>query len=196
MKAIIKKLAVPKVILRYIMMNFTDLKTIKCLILNVKIMNVLDNYSKDILEKARRGFQWNCLEGHLIVAQWLYSLGGINIHADNEYAFKYSCQNGHLIVAQWLYSLGDVDIHHQHEYAFRASCDEGHLDVAQWLYVLGQVNIHAYNEEAFRWSCQAGHLAVAQWLYSLGGINIHADNKSVFKYSRKEILNWLNMIKN
>ena len=53
---IIKKNNVPKVILRYIMMNFLDIKSIKNLVLIVKEMNVLDNYSKNILEKQK----WIC----------------------------------------------------------------------------------------------------------------------------------------
>ena len=50
---IIKKNNVPKVILRYIMMNFLDIKSITNLVLTIKEMNVLDNYSKNILEKAK-----------------------------------------------------------------------------------------------------------------------------------------------
>ena len=37
---------VPRVILRYIIMNFLDLTSIKTLILTVKKINVLDDYSK------------------------------------------------------------------------------------------------------------------------------------------------------
>ena len=51
------------------------------------------------------------VNGHLQVAQWLYSLdtdNPINIHIENEYAFRWACDNGHLQVAQWLYSL-DTD---------------------------------------------------------------------------------------
>ena len=67
MQKIIEKLTVPKVILRYIIMNFTNIKTIENVIPHVKIMNVLDNYSKDILTKAKRGFQYNCENGHLLL---------------------------------------------------------------------------------------------------------------------------------
>ena len=88
---IINELKIPNVILRYIMMIFLDLSTINNLLLTVKKMNVLDNYSKDLIIKANNGFQWNCENGHLTVAKWLYSLGGVNIHANNESAFQWSC---------------------------------------------------------------------------------------------------------
>ena len=65
MQDLINKLCVPKVLLRYIMMNFTNIDTIKNLILNV-----LDIHSKNILEKAQKGFDWNCKHGHLTAAKW------------------------------------------------------------------------------------------------------------------------------
>ena len=137
---IINRLRIPNVILRYIMMIFLDLLTINNLLLTVKKMNVLDDYSKDLIVKANNGFQWNCENGHLTVAKWLYSLGRVNIHAGGENAFKWSCRNGHLIVAQWLYSLGRVNIHADNEFAFQMSCINGHLIVAKWLYSLGKEN--------------------------------------------------------
>ena len=195
---IIRQHRIPKVILRFIIMNFLDLSTINNLLLTVKEMNVLDNYSKDLIAKSTYGFIWNCENGHLTVAQWLYSFGDGNIHQENEYAFRLSCQNGHLTVVQWLYSLGDVNIHQENEYAFRLSCQNGNLTVAQWLYSLGDVNIHQQNEYAFRLSCANGHLTVAQWLYSLGDVNIHAtceNYEHAFKLSCKNghltVAQWL-----
>ena len=160
---IINKLRVPKVILRFIMMNFLDLNTIKNMLLTVKEMNILDNCSKDLLVKADKGFIWNCRQGHLTVAKWLYSVGGgeVNVNVDKKYAFIWSCHYGHLTVAKWLYSLGGIDV-------------------------------RADDESAFLWSFIKGHLTVTLWLYSLGQINIHADSKSPFKYTRQRISNWLN----
>ena len=56
--------------------------------------------------KSKKGFIWNCEKGHLDVVKWLFSLGGVNIHANGEYAFRLSCENGHMDVAKWLFSLG------------------------------------------------------------------------------------------
>ena len=168
---IINRLKVPKVILRYIMMNFLDISSINNLLLTVKEMNILDNYSKDLIVKAIKGFNWNCKSGHLTVAQWLYVLGNVDIYATNKDAFRLACQNGHLTVAQWLYSLDNVTIHEDNEYTFKWSCINGHLTVAQWLYSLCNVNIYSAHQDTFKWSCASGHLAVAQWLYSLGNFN-------------------------
>jgi hypothetical protein len=42
------------------------------------------------------------------VAQWLYSLGDIGIHATNDEAFRCACANGALVMVQWLYSLEGI----------------------------------------------------------------------------------------
>ena len=194
---IIQKLAVPKVILRYIMMEFLDLPTINNLLLTIKEMNVLDNYSKDLIIKANKRFVWNCQNGYLTVAQWLYSLSDVNIHVIDEYAFRRSCSNGHLTVAKWLYSLGEeIDQTDSYELASKKQC---------------RVNIHTNEEYAFRWSCANGHLTVAKWLYSLGegmdrtdpssscingqsNVNIHARYNFAFNYGNEDVLNWLNTL--
>src|SRR5581483_6868127 len=77
---VIKKLRVPRVILRYIMMNYLDLASIKTIILNIKEMNVLDDFSKTILSNAEYGLFWNCQNGHLSTVQYLISVGA-DIHA-------------------------------------------------------------------------------------------------------------------
>ena len=145
---IINKLKIPKVILRYIMMNFLDLTTINNLLFVVKEMNVLDTYSKNLLVNTNKGFIWNCENGNLVAAQWICSSKQslIDIHA-YECAFQMACAHGHLTVAQWLYSLDLFAIAPQ-----------------------GRVNIHAFGDYAFRMCYSNGHLPVAKWLYSLGGI--------------------------
>src|SRR5258708_5575801 len=158
MLKLIKKLNVPKVLLRYIMIKFLDLNTIENIILTIKEMNVLDNYSKDFLLKSKKGFSWNCKNGHLNVAQWLYSLGGVNIHADNEYAFGCSCENGHINVAQWLYWLGTNSSH--------PTCPLGTR------HSLGNINIHDNYEAVFRqlekiYTIQTNYI---NWIYIAASI--------------------------
>jgi hypothetical protein len=43
-----------------------------------------------------------------LIFQWLYSLGNVDIHAENEYAFRYGCLDGHLLLPQWLYSFEGI----------------------------------------------------------------------------------------
>jgi hypothetical protein len=60
------------------------------------------------------------------VDQWLYSLGGVNIHED---VFQEVCEQGHLSVTQWLYGLGGIVIHTNHDDAFLKAHKEGYLSV-------------------------------------------------------------------
>ena len=155
-------------------------------------------YRVDIHANDDYAFQLSCENGHLAVAQWLYSLGGVYIHADGECPFEMSCKNGHLALAQWLYSTGEIDIHANHECGFTWSCQNGHLTIAQWLYSIGGVDIHVSDEHPFRIACANGHLAVAQWLYSLGNVDIHAVSETAFKWSHKNghlaVFQWLESI--
>ena len=194
---IIRQLNIPKVFLRHIMMNFLDLASIDNLLFTVKEMNVLDDYSKDLIIKANNGFIWNCANGYLTVAKWLLELGTTCSHP--------TCSSGTRDYSET--EINRVDIHAENERAFRWACKNGHLNVAKWLLALGtmdeqrSINIHADDECAFKWYCENGHLIVAKWLLELGttcchptclsgticsldgqsGINIHADNEYAFK---------------
>jgi hypothetical protein len=86
------------------------------------------------LDKAFQGARWR---GHLEAAQYLVSLGGVDHHAEDEWAFRRACCYGQLVV-RYLVSLGGVDYHHiGDEEAFRWACWGGHLRVAQYLVSLG-----------------------------------------------------------
>ena len=85
----------------------------------------------DIHANDEYAFRWSCMNGHLIVAKWLYSLKqhSINIHINEECAFRWSCIKGHLDVAQWLYSIGHVNIHARNRSVFKCA----HKDILIWL---------------------------------------------------------------
>ena len=212
---IIRDKCIPKPVLRYMMINFLDLHSIKILLLNVKEFNVFDNYYKKFLERATKGFAHNCLFGHFDVAQWLYSKGNIDISANNDLAFRYCCSNGHIAIAKWLLEIATPNIHTYNEFAFRYACGNGHLVMAKWLYDISasdksetsngrmaskSINISIYDDCAFRWACKGGHLELAQWLYSLGGVNIYAVDNYVFKWACKngslDLIRWLYTIGN
>ena len=108
-----------------------------------------------------------CGYGYLEYAKWLYSLGKVDIHANNDCTFRYSCQYGHLEVAKWLYSFGDVNINYYYEGAFRTSCKNGHPKVAKWLYSLGNIDISAFNDSSFRWACKNNDIPMVKWFITL-----------------------------
>ena len=74
------------------------------------------------------------------MAQWLISIGGVNIHINKEEAFVMSCLYGYLEIAQWLVSLGGVDIHAQNDILFKKETgnnmvlrEKERQEVLQWL---------------------------------------------------------------
>ena len=185
----IKENKVPKVLLKYIMMDFLDWSSIKKLILSVKEMNILEDNHKYILHQAKNGIVWNCMTGQLAVAKWLYYVDNADIHIDNNAAFSLACTNGHLDVAQWLVKISQpgCDIatnvfisSADNNDTFRYCCKNGHLNVAQWLYSIGLINIHEGRDDpigiytnAFVQSCSNGMLHVAKWLASVDNIKNH-----------------------
>jgi hypothetical protein len=156
--------------------------------------DVYSYYCKNAIGNNKNDmFRWTCEKGHLEVAQWLVSLGGVNIHVNDDMAFLWICEKGHLEVAQWLVSLGGVNIHVNDDLSFRYACVNGHLKVAQWLYSLGGVNIHAENDWVFKRSYHHGYREVAIWLYSLDGVDIHEfdDEFVVYQNEYMNVATWL-----
>lgn len=215
---LIQKCGVPKVILRYIMMNFLDFESIKNVILTVKEMSVLDSYSKKFLRRASKGYEWNSQKGHLDVVQWLYSHG--DTRCTKQYwlercicckIFQSACENGHLVLAQWTRSLEckGTNIPDVYKTAFYNSCLNGYLDVAQWLYSLKlpdtvphpHKSIKKYDitkkisEDHIFWNvCENGRLDVAQWLCSIVRISdFDYENGIVFACisGHLDVVQWL-----
>ena len=97
--------------------------------------------AKELLQSTQdidqqKAFRNACRNGRLEIAQWLWQLGSIDLHSNEESAFRHACRNGHLELAKWLWQLGGIDIHAMNEYAFVYTCGSRHLEVAQWLWQL------------------------------------------------------------
>jgi hypothetical protein len=77
-------------------------------------------------------FMVACTNGHLKVAQWLYSVDrNDNLpFGRNDTMFADVCANGHLAVAQWLYSV-QICSNYDFAKAFKLAFTNTHLD-AQW----------------------------------------------------------------
>ena len=98
-------------------------------------------YSYNSGSENQYWFQFASINGHLNVAQWLYSIGNIDIHINDEEVFRRVCKIGYLIMAKWLYSLGGINIYAKNDCAFRWAVDNGHAQVAEWLYSIGNFDI-------------------------------------------------------
>jgi hypothetical protein len=124
--------------------------------------------------------------------KWLYDMGDIDIHSNNEECFRISCEKGYLELAQWLYSLGNVDINILNNYAFTKSCKNGHINVAKWLYSINNNVIMEFNYIFYK-SCIYGHLEIATWLYSISNVDFQTIEDIITDgcNCNKKILQWL-----
>jgi hypothetical protein len=159
-------------------------------------------------------FRFACYRNDFKMAEWLYSLGGVNIHAVDEYAFKYTVFNHDLRMAKWIYDLGindsnagKINININNDSIFQNLCKYSTLENAKWLYSLGiesgsKININANDDNAFVSACNNifNNYNIAIWLYELGletgsVINLSAQDNDAFRYcftkKNYEFAKWL-----
>jgi hypothetical protein len=75
--------------------DFKDNKFIRYMFENIceagelkEAINLHKEFDIDIHHNYDFFFRYACICGNLPIAKWLYSLGGVNIHALDEYAFR------------------------------------------------------------------------------------------------------------
>jgi len=142
-----------------------------------------ENISEELLDFLESNWNNNnlfsvlCYYGYIETLKWLWTLGEINIHTNDEEAFIRSCSNGKIEVAKWLIEISkengeEINIHRNKEKAFIWSCLYGQIEIAKWLMKISEengemINIHTCNNGAFTLSCIFGNIEVAKWLCSL-----------------------------
>lgn len=102
-----------------------DLKTVKDLI----------NSGANPIYEFDTPFNEACVGGSMIVAKYLYTLKGWNVHADswNNYSICMALQNGHLELADWLITLPGVTPHVLENKALRKAVERGDTAVVGWI---------------------------------------------------------------
>ncbi len=88
-------------------------------------------------------FKFACNCDNLIVAQYMYNMGGLNIQSDINDLYINLFSIGNLNVLQWLHSLEPLSSAMQTT-GFLYACKKDQLLAAQWVYGLGNIDINMY----------------------------------------------------
>lgn len=139
---------------------------------------LLDSFSKVKME----GFEYHLnnlffhfasVDGHLVLAKWLYRIFHQYILQDINYheTFRWICLRGNLQMAEWfLETFPKVDRRFEKSYrlAFYGACEQGHLPVAKLL-LERYPNLMQNKAKVLDLADAYGHSEVVEWLNSLKG---------------------------
>jgi hypothetical protein len=70
--------------------------------------SVMEGFTTDT-QPQWEAFRFACYNGRLEMAQWIYSLGGVDYHAQDEWAFRWACYCGRSDIVWYLLQLGIPD---------------------------------------------------------------------------------------
>jgi hypothetical protein len=108
------------------------------------------------------------------LCKYLYSIGVIDIHKDNDKLFRMACKYDFFDIALWLYSLGNVDINIFDNYPMRISFKNNKF--REWFTLLG-VNIDGIDIEEMNYrdkfdnkrhiynNCKENHIWITEIYY-------------------------------
>ena len=164
-------------IINKILFENLSVKNIQSCILTSKIFHVLNNYQKNIINDAKKGFSYSIGKGNLKSVQWIYStlLPKCRKQLNILTAFWSSCSKGHLEIAKWIFQLAiengePINIYEHGNFVFTNSYENGHLKIIKWIYDISLKNnkpmdIHYKNNIGFYKSCELGYFEIVKWFY-------------------------------
>lgn len=147
-------------------MSYYDLFIIACKTGNLQVAYAIRQRDPSVVnvETSRVAFKDSCLNGQLLLAEWL--LSEVPTIDNHDIAFVQSCRYGHVHVAEWLLKVKPT-MHLKN--AFMSACFNGKLHCAKWLYSLNKDNIQEYatSREIFQSCCLDEQFEVCSWLLKI-----------------------------
>lgn len=108
----------------------------------------LGGMERQVRFESGSAFIQACMEDNLEAAQWLVSLGAVDVVPCARRGFPVAVRKGSVHLTRWLLELGGLDVHLDQDWAFRVACHHLHVALAQWVYSLGGVDVHARQDMA------------------------------------------------
>lgn len=163
------------------------------------INKLIEIYDANIItfDYINDGFLTTCYDGYFEIVEWLYNLGNVNIHQEEEKPLLFACRQGHFEIVKFLVSKGaNINvISMDGETPFREAYISGNLEIVEWLKNEG-VNTDDEDNCIFQMYCVNGDLENAKKIYEEKEINIQGIFENVLREvcvtgGKVEIFQWL-----